>query len=175
LAPAEPAPRPRPRPTQPKPADTKPADTKPADTKPADTKPADTKPADTKPADTKPADTKPADTKPTADSEPAPEPEPKPEPAAPKPPMAGAWRGTVGQLACVADLSQRDETVSGSITVAGQPFRVSGRHNMERGTILLRGVTDTAVEFRGEVRDGRVTGNARLGAGEMQQAWQLRR
>lgn len=65
--------------------------------------------------------------------------------------------------------------MTGTIIVAGTPFKVTGRFNAERGTILLRGVTDTAVEFRGEVRDERVNGTARLGAGEMQQAWQLRK
>jgi hypothetical protein len=98
-----------------------------------------------------------------------------PPPDPPKGPLAGAWKGTVGQMACVGDLTQRDDTVSGTITVAGTPFKVSGRHNPALGSILLRGVTDSSVEFRGEIRDGRVTGTARLGAGEMQQAWQLRK
>jgi hypothetical protein len=85
----------------------------------------------------------------------------------------GSFRGSVGNIACLADLTQKGEDVVGTITVAGQPFRVSGRYNEARGSLSLRGTQDENIYFRGDVQGSTVKGTARMGAGQIPQAFQL--
>ena len=98
-----------------------------------------------------------------------------PTPPAPKATMGGAWTGSVGSVACIADLTQRGEDITGTITVGGLPYEVTGRYNDIKESVYLRGANDESIIFRGTVSGTRVDGKARLGAGKIYEAWQLRK
>ncbi|MFT7520644.1 MAG: hypothetical protein ACI9MC_002794 [Kiritimatiellia bacterium] len=85
--------------------------------------------------------------------------------------LSGNWKCTVGGNTCIADLKQKDQSLRGTISVWGEIYRVTGRYNEVKGSIRLEG--DGGVMFRGMLNDDRINGTARLGAGAMQQPWNM--
>ena len=66
-------------------------------------------------------------------------------------------------------------TAQTRVYVGGLPYEVTGRYNDIKESVYLRGANDESIIFRGTVSGTRVDGKARLGAGKIYEAWQLRK